>query len=106
MAPGGLETRETYMEMRGIRSMMRCIYGPEGITLDGMQRVFTKQVVDPGRVPEGVIARRYEVAMTQPRHVFEAMRVDNLTDRLPEITQPTLALWGVGGQIRSGPPTI
>jgi len=98
MAPGGLETRETYMEMRGIRSMMRCIYGPEGITLDGMQRVFTKQVVDPSRVPEGVIERRYAVAMTQPQHVFKSMRVDNLTDRLSEITQPTMALWGIQDQ--------
>ena len=108
MAPGGLESRETYMEMRGIRSMMRCIYGPEGITLDGMQRVFTKQVVDPSRVPEGVIERRYAVAMTQPQHVFKSMRVDNLTDRLSEITQPTMALWGIQDQFCpvSGADTI
>ena len=32
MAPGGLEKREVYMEMRGIRRMLTCSYGPEGIT--------------------------------------------------------------------------
>jgi 4,5:9,10-diseco-3-hydroxy-5,9,17-trioxoandrosta-1(10),2-diene-4-oate hydrolase len=95
MAPGGLETRETYMEMKGIRSMMRCIYGPEGITVDGMQRVFTKQVYDASEVPDGVIERRTEVAHTQPIHVFKSMRVDNQEDRLAELACPTLGLWGM-----------
>jgi 4,5:9,10-diseco-3-hydroxy-5,9,17-trioxoandrosta-1(10),2-diene-4-oate hydrolase len=95
MAPGGLEERETYMQMRGIRSMLRCIYGPDGITLDGMRRVFSKQVVDPETVPAGVVEARYKVAMTQPRHVFESMRVDDQSDRLGEIQCPTLGLWGM-----------
>lgn len=95
MAPGGLETREAYMEMKGIRSMIRCIYGPEGITLDGMQRVFTKQVYDASEVPEGVIERRTEIALTQPIHVFKTMKVDNQEDRLQELTCPVLGLWGV-----------
>jgi 4,5:9,10-diseco-3-hydroxy-5,9,17-trioxoandrosta-1(10),2-diene-4-oate hydrolase len=96
MAPGGLEARERYMEMSGIRSMLRCIYGPEGITLAGMQKVFTKQVADPSNIPEGVIEARYKVALTQPRHVFETMRVDNLEERLSEVSCPTLGLWGTG----------
>ena len=95
MAPGGLEARDTYMAMRGIRSMLRCIYGPEGITLDGMQKVFEKQVFDRGCLPEGVVAERYEVAMTQPRHVFESMRVDNQEERLGELAMPVLGLWGM-----------
>jgi 4,5:9,10-diseco-3-hydroxy-5,9,17-trioxoandrosta-1(10),2-diene-4-oate hydrolase len=94
MAPGGLETRERYMEMPGIRSMMRCIYGPEGITLFGMQKIFTKQVVDPEQVPDGVIERRFEIAQSQPRHVFESMRVDNQEENLSKVRCPTLGLWG------------
>jgi 4,5:9,10-diseco-3-hydroxy-5,9,17-trioxoandrosta-1(10),2-diene-4-oate hydrolase len=94
MAPGGLEKRERYMEMSGIRSMIRCIYGPEGITLEGMRKVFTKQVVDPSNIPPGVIESRYEIALTQPRHVFESMRVDNQEESLPNIHCPTLGLWG------------
>ncbi len=94
MAPGGLETRETYMAMSGIRSMMRCIYGPEGITLDGMRRVFEKQLHDPTCVPEGVVESRYELALTQPTRVFRTLAVPELASRLPEVSQPTLGLWG------------
>lgn len=94
MAPGGLETKEAYMEMPGIRSMLRCIYGPDGITLEGMKKVFTKQVFDSSLMPEGVVERRYEIALTQPRHVFESMQVPNQEDRLEDIRVPTLGLWG------------
>lgn len=95
MAPGGLEQRETYMAMRGIRSMLRCIYGPEGITLKGMGMVFAKQVYDASEVPDGVIERRTEIALTQPIHVFKSMRVDNQEERLHELVCPTLGLWGM-----------
>lgn len=95
MAPGGLEEREVYMEMRGIRSMLRCIYGPEGITLAGMEKVFSKQVFAPQNVPDGVIQRRYDVAMQQPRHVFESMRVPNQEHELDKLTCPVLGLWGM-----------
>ena len=94
MAPGGLEDKDRYMEMRGIRRMMRMIYGPEGITQAGMEKVFSLQVHDPDLVPHDVIAARTEIALAQPRHVFETLRVPNLSTRLPEIVQPTLALWG------------
>ncbi len=94
MAPGGLEDKDRYMEMRSIRRMMRMIYGPEGITQTGMEKVFSLQVHDPALVPHDVIAARTQVALDQPRHVFETLRVPNLSDRLPDITQPTLVLWG------------
>ena len=95
MAPGGLEKREVYMEMRGIRSMLRCIYGPEGITLEGMKKVFHKQVFDASIVSDALIESRYEIALTQPTHVFKTMRVDNQTERLNELTCPVLGLWGM-----------
>ena len=95
MAPGGLEARETYLELKGIRSMMRCLYGPEGLTLEGMHKVFEKQVFDPSRFPEHVVAERYAVAKEQPLHVFRSMKVDNQEDRLGAIRCPTLGLWGM-----------
>ena len=94
MAPGGLEPRETYMQMRGIRSMLRCIYGPEGITEYGMRKVFEKQLYDSSLVTDELVADRTAVALTQPRHVFETMKVDNQEDRLSELTCPVLGLWG------------
>ncbi len=97
MAPGGMEDRETYMAMRGIRRMMRCIYGPEGITLDGMRRVFELQLcaltVDPD-----VVKARTEVALTQPRYVFETMQIPDVSERLSELTMPVLGLWGANDQ--------
>ncbi len=95
MAPGGIEPRETYMQMRGIRSMLRCIYGEEGITLDGMRRVFEKQLYDKSLITDELVQDRYDVAMSQPRHVFETMRVDNQAERLSELTCPVLGLWGM-----------
>lgn len=94
MAPGGLEVRDTYMQMRGIRSMLRCIYGPEGITEAGMRKVFEKQLYDSSLVTDALVIERTRVAHTQPRHVFETMKVDNQEDRLGELTCPVLGLWG------------
>ena len=74
--------------------MLRCVFNPEGITLEGMKKVFEKQVFDPGNVPDGVIERRTEVALTQPRHVFETLRVANQAERLGQIQCPTLGFWG------------
>ena len=95
MAPGGLEEREVYMEMRGIRSMLRCIYGPEGITLEGMEKVFAKQVHAETNVDDELIQRRYLVAQTQPIHVFKTMEVPNQSAELGRIGCPTLGLWGM-----------
>ncbi len=98
MAPGGLEPRETYMEMRGIRSMLRCIYGPEGITREGMRKVFEKQLYDSSLVTDALVAERTAVALEQPTHVFRSMQVDYLADRLPELCMPVLGLWGADDQ--------
>ena len=95
MAPGGLEERDVYMEMRGIRSMLRCIYGPEGITLEGMRRVFGKQLFDASTLSEDVVRERTAAALEQPIEVFRTMRVDNQEDRLEELACPVLGMWGM-----------
>lgn len=94
MAPGGLETPETYMGMRGIRSMLKCIFGPEGLTRDGMRRIFEKQVYDQDLVTDELIDSRTEVALTQPKGLWQTMRVPNQAERLGEIGVPVLCLWG------------
>lgn len=95
MAPGGLEARETYMGLRGIRSMMKALYGAEGLTPEGLKIVFERQVVDASLVPAELIAERYAVAKSQPLHVFQSMRVTDQSDRLGELHMPVLALWGM-----------
>lgn len=98
MAPGGLEPKETYMGMRGIRRMIKSVYGPDGITRDGMRRVFELQLFDSSLLTETLIDERFQVAETQPIHVFATLKVTNVAERLGEISCPVLALWGVDDQ--------
>ena len=98
MAPGGLEERETYMKMAGIKAMMRSIFGDDGITKAGMRAVFDLQVYDPSLVGDDIIEQRYRVALTQPKVVFETMRVPNQADALTELKCPVFALWGADDQ--------
>ena len=98
MAPGGLEPRETYMNMPGIRSMLRSIFGPEGITPEGMRKVFSKQLFNPSLITDELIAERHQVALMQPQEVFSTSRVPNLSTRLSELVCPVFALWGMDDQ--------
>jgi 4,5:9,10-diseco-3-hydroxy-5,9,17-trioxoandrosta-1(10),2-diene-4-oate hydrolase len=98
MAPGGMEDRETYMAMSGIRSMLRCIFGPEGITKEGLRKVFSKQLYDSSALSDRLIEERYAIAMTQPRRVFETSRVPDQSGLLDQLTQPVLAFWGADDQ--------
>jgi len=95
MAPGGLEVRETYMKMPGIKAMMKSIFGPDDLTKDGLRTVFDLQVFDQSLVGDDIIEQRLQVALTQPRVVFETLRVTNQTDRLGELKCPVFAMWGV-----------
>ncbi len=93
MAPGGLETRETYMEMEGIKAMIRVLY-KEGISKETMRKVFTLQLHDESKITDEVIEERFQVAMTQHRDNIARIRVANQEDRLPEIQCPVLCFWG------------
>jgi 4,5:9,10-diseco-3-hydroxy-5,9,17-trioxoandrosta-1(10),2-diene-4-oate hydrolase len=93
MAPGGLETRETYMEMEGIKAMIRVLY-KEGISKETMRKVFKLQLHDESKITEQVIEERYQVAMTQHKDNIARIRVANQEDRLSEIRCPVLCFWG------------
>ncbi len=93
MAPGGLETRETYMEMEGIKAMIRVLY-KEGISKETMRKVFTLQLHDESKITDEVIEERFQVAMTQHRDNIARIRVANQEDRLSEIQCPVLCFWG------------
>ncbi len=51
MAPGGLETRETYMQMEGIKAMIRVLY-KEGISKETIRKVFTIQLYDELKITD------------------------------------------------------
>jgi 4,5:9,10-diseco-3-hydroxy-5,9,17-trioxoandrosta-1(10),2-diene-4-oate hydrolase len=93
MAPGGLETRETYMDMEGIKAMIRVLY-KEGISKETMRKVFRLQLHDESKITDEVIEQRFQVAMTQHKDNIARIRVANQEDRLSEIQCPVLCFWG------------
>ncbi|MFI5296613.1 MAG: alpha/beta fold hydrolase [Polyangiales bacterium] len=95
MAPGGLESRETYMNMDGIKAMMKAFFGKEGITRETMRRVFELQLFDPRLVNEELLEERVQIANLQPKRVLSSMQVPNLATELSRLRCPTFALWGV-----------
>jgi len=93
MAPGGLETRESYMAMEGIKAMIRVLY-KEGVSKETMRRVFSLQLHDETKITDEVIEERYQVAMTQHKDNIARIHVSNQEDRLAEIKCPVLCFWG------------
>ena len=94
MAPGGLETRERYMELKGIRSMMRAVTAPEGITRESIRKVLGHQLFDSSLVSDELVEERFQIAVTQPKRVFSTLKVPHLAPRLAEIACPVLGFWG------------
>lgn len=94
MAPGGLEERERYMEMRGIRSMVKAVFAPGGVTRKSLKKVLQYQLYDPSGVTDELVDERYQVAVTQPQRVLATLRVPHLAKELERITCPVLGFWG------------
>lgn len=105
MAPGGLEPREAYMKMEGIRAMMKAFLGPdrgpesrEGltrITREDLRRVLEFQLHDPALLTDEIVDERLAVALTQPKRVMASMSVPHLAPRLAALRCPVLGLWGM-----------
>lgn len=108
MAPGGLEERETYMKMDGIRTMMKAFMDPAGITRDSMRRVFEKQLFDASLVTDELLDERVQIAELQPKRVLTSMQVPNLAGEIAALSCPIFALWGVDDKFcpMSGAVTI
>ncbi|MEP3562665.1 MAG: alpha/beta hydrolase [Marinobacter sp.] len=93
MAPGGVEERETYFEMEGIKRMVE-VYGQGPMGVEQMRQVMSLQLFDPSQLQESLLEERAAVAPTQPENLFTTMMVPNMTERLHEIKVPILGFWG------------
>ena len=98
MAPGGLEEREAYMKLAGIRTMMKVFLGPEGVTREGMRKVFGLQLFDPSQLEEQTLDERLAIAAEQPKRVLSSLQVPHLAPRLGDIACPVLGWWGMNDQ--------
>lgn len=95
MAPGGLEVRETYMKMEGIRTMMKAFLAPEGMTRESLRTVFGLQLFDPTKITDEIIEERFQIAITQPKRVLLTLNVPHLAPELHRIQCPVLGFWGM-----------
>lgn len=93
MAPGGVESRETYFAMPGIARMVGDFTSPD-FTEGDQRRMISNLVYDPCVITDALVAERYQVARTQPKDVLARMRVPDLSPRLAELSQPILGFWG------------
>jgi 4,5:9,10-diseco-3-hydroxy-5,9,17-trioxoandrosta-1(10),2-diene-4-oate hydrolase len=93
MAPGGLEERETYMNMLGIKTMLGNIGA--GHTREGMRSTFGLQLFNPALITDEIIDERLQIAETQPPGLLARLLVKNQEAELANITQETLCFWGV-----------
>ena len=93
MAPGGLEEREVYTEMKGIRTMLKIMY-KQGITRDSMRDIFKLQLFDEEQITEAIVDERFQVFHRQAKNILGKVNVPNLAGRLAEIKCPVLGLWG------------
>jgi 4,5:9,10-diseco-3-hydroxy-5,9,17-trioxoandrosta-1(10),2-diene-4-oate hydrolase len=93
MAPGGLEERDTYMKMEGIRTMMKAVM--RGITRESLREVLTLQLVDQRHLTDELVDERWAIAAEQPARVMTTLGVPNLTARLKELQCPVLGFWGM-----------
>ncbi len=93
MAPGGVEERETYFEMEGIRRMVE-VYGKGPMGVHEMREVMSLQLYDSSQLTDDILRERAAVAVTQPANLFSTMMVPNMTERLKQIQAPIFGFWG------------
>lgn len=94
MGPGGIGEMSRYAAMPGIQMLFKLGQDPEGPTPEKLRTMFEMIVYDKRLITDNLITERYEVAVLQPRRVFQTLRIDDLSPRLGELRMPFLVLWG------------
>lgn len=93
MAPGGVEERETYFQMEGIKRMVE-VYNEGPMGVEEMRQVMSLQLFDASQLSDDILKERAAVAVTQPANLFSTMLVPNMTERLHELNCPIFGFWG------------
>jgi len=94
MGTGGIESRETYFAMPGIRAMVSQFVGA-GFDRPGLRELLEMLAFDPRVVDDALLEERWNVLQTQPKAVLARMLIPDLSPRLIEIRCPVLGFWGV-----------
>ena len=94
MAPGGIESRETYFAMEGIQTMVKHPMGSPEFTKDMLRNLLTLLVFNPYDVDEELVDERWATLKTQNPHVLATMAIPDLTPRLTDLAHESLVFWG------------
>lgn len=105
MAPGGVEERETYFEMEGIKRMVE-VYAQGPMGVEQMRQVMSLQLFDSSQLQDSILEERAAVAVSQPDNLFTTMMVPNMTERLHEIKCPILGFWGINDRFNPASGTF
>ena len=96
MAPGGLEERDVYMNMVGIKTMIGNLMKSKGVvTREGLRETFKLQLHDESLITDEIIEERFQVSELQPKGLLSRLIVKNAAEDLGKIEQETICLWGV-----------
>jgi 4,5:9,10-diseco-3-hydroxy-5,9,17-trioxoandrosta-1(10),2-diene-4-oate hydrolase len=94
MGTGGIESRETYFAMPGIRAMVSQFVGA-GFDRPRLRELLEMLAFDPRVVDDALLEERWSVLQTQPKAVLARMLIPDLSPRLIDIRCPVLGFWGV-----------
>ncbi len=93
MAPGGIETRETYFAMPGMTKMVNSFVGGE-LDKNGLRSILKILVFDKNQVTDELVEERYAILQTQPKEVLSRMIIPSMEHELANIKCPILGFWG------------
>ena len=97
MAPGGIESIETYLEMPGIANMFN-VYKAGKSGTEAMREVMRLQLFNPELLTEDIINERAPIAATQTQAARSVMKVPDMTLELKDLQCPVFGFWGVNDQ--------
>lgn len=93
MAPGGIETRETYFAMPALAKMVKAFVGGK-LDKSGLRKVLETLVFDKKLVTEEMVNERYAILETQPPDVLARMIIPSMEDEIKNIQCPIYGFWG------------
>lgn len=96
MAPGCVAEQASYFTMPGI-AKMKSSFGSPDFNLDEQRKLIANLLHSDwaDRIPDELVAERFEVARRQPKDVLARMKTPNLGPRLAELDCPVFVMWGL-----------
>lgn len=93
MAPGGLETLETYLSMDGM-SQMITRFTNDDLAKSDLRQILESLVFDPKLVSDGLVEERFAIYKLQNADVLKRMSIPPMDEEIGKLTCPIIGFWG------------